>query len=148
MSNESGDTPMTIEPTNRERGWQKRLHYLVDEELNKHFMWQTANCGDLMAASVLACHGPNHPSLKELTSGTEEDVKKSVAQRSGLDSILGKYFQSIPIFMAQDGDIATVGSDPSLRAGCVVLDGQLVGKRSDRGTYRLPISRAVVVYRV
>jgi hypothetical protein len=145
---EEGDTPMVKPVTaRRQRGWETRLVREMNVFLKNTFDWQTCNCGDLMAVSIRACHGENHPILEELTHGTVFEVTKRVGDRGGLDKILGRYLERIPTLTAQDGDLATFGVQESVRAGCVVLNGQIVGLGEDR-VRRLPLSKAAAVYRV
>ncbi len=144
---EEGDTPLVITPTSRERGWENRLIKAIDAELKVPFSWEAHNCGDLMATAIRACHIGDHPLLDEITHGTKEQVTADIAKRGGLNTILKQHLQEIPRLRAQDGDLATIGNDPSNCAGAVVLSGMLVGKGEDK-VFRLPMSLATHIYRV
>lgn len=143
---EDGDAPL-IRNARRRRGWETRLVHDVDEFLKDPFHWPTHNCGHLMATAVLACHGDDHPLLDELRAGTQEECQAYLRSKGGMDKILGAYLEKIPVLMAQDGDLATFGVDPEVRAGCIVLSGQLVGLGEDK-VWRLPITKAAAIYRV
>jgi hypothetical protein len=139
-------------------GWQKRYLYLVEEELAKPFSWVDAHCVDLMAASVMACLGPDHPALKAIPRFEKgADTIRYLAEQGGLEKVLDRYFKVVPTAHAFEADLVLLkGQDGFEEAGAVVLDGQIVGKhppkKSESGytriAFRLPMQVAYKVYRV
>lgn len=139
--------------TRRLRGWDLKLIKLIDAQLNMPFDWVTSNCGHLMAASVIACHGDEHPALVELAGWTSKAiVEKHVEEAGGIDKILGRYFQRIPLLQAGQGDLCVIGTDGN-HAGCVIMEGMAIGKaeeirRSGTSAFRMPVQSALVAYKV
>lgn len=136
----------------RDGGWETRFHSLIAEELAKPFSWVNGSCIDLMAASVLACRGPKHPSILAIPEyTTDEQAQAELKKRGGLEKLLSKYFPDVPVLHAMQGDLVLLKSpaEASVMAGGVILDGVIVGKREGiKSAYRLPLSLAYKVYRV
>jgi len=136
--------------SDRIKSWDLRLIKYVTAELEKPFDWVTSNCGHLMAASVIACCGDEHPILEELT----KRLTKEEMEATNLEEVLGRYFFRLPsILHAQRGDLMLVKREDGLEAGCVLLDGYIVGKseklsRAGSNVFRLPIASAAVAFRV
>lgn len=138
----------------RLKGWQKRLIYALDIELDKPFLWDSANCGDLMGAAVEACMGPKHPVLQHLQTGKSgPEVIAYVQQEGGLEGILGRYFEEAAWMMASNGDLALVKIG-GIVAGGVVIDGKIKCKFEDadnvhsRNMFAFQLSKAYKVYKV
>lgn len=144
----------------RLKGWEKRFIRLAQEELDKPFDWQSANCGHLMGAAVTACHGPEHPILENLSRfKDEESVQMLLAEYGGLSMLLGSYFARVPVpILGQQADIGVYmgkvfdrhSSDyTTVEAGCIILDGVAVGKAegTDRPV-RIPIRSLKAVFAV
>lgn len=135
-------------------GWEADLNNRINIELAKPFDWKTSNCAHLMAASVIACVGPDHPSLIELSQYTSEEVIKGIISHAGgIGPILSRYFSQLgSVLQAQRGDLIVV-KGPLEEAGCVMMDGAIVGKMEEpnkRGeySYRLPRSQGSMAFRV
>lgn len=137
----------------RALGWQERLIYLVDEELAKPFDWVNAHCVDLIGASILACHGPDHPAFKAIPRyKTEAAVKRKLIELGGMQAILDKYFVEIPALHAFDGDAVLIRNpETEAMASGLMMGGRIVGKQppgSRLNAFYLPISAGHKFYRV
>ena len=131
----------------RLRNWETRFVDAMIAEQEAPFEWGKHDCALLMAASVRAIYGDNHPALSEFDKYKDESsAKRYLAKQGGLVKLIEKYFEPVNILSAQTGDIGVVEKD-GFASGAVIMDGMAVGK-SPEGVFRIPIKQLTKVYRV
>lgn len=131
----------------RKKNWELRLVEAISKEQNEPFEWGKHDCALLMAASVRAIYGDDHPALKEFSKYKDEKTaKRFLAKRGGLDRIVSEYFGEVNKLSAQQGDLGIYEAD-GFAAGLVIIDGSALGKSPD-GIFRMPIKKLTKVYRV
>lgn len=131
----------------RKKGWEERFIKAILIEQEAPFEWGKHDCAILMAASVKAIHGEDHPALEEFTKYTDEkSAKRHLAKHGGLVKLIEKYFEPVNILSAQQGDIGVVEAE-GFASGAVIVDGIALGK-SQEGVFRVPIKQLTKVYRV
>ena len=122
----------------RLKGWEERFIDAMLVEQEAPFEWGKHDCAILMAASVRAIHGEDHPALEEFKKYKDEKTaKKHLAKNGGLVKLIEKYFEPINALSAQQGDIGVVEAD-GFASGAVIVDGMALGK-SPEGVFRVPI---------
>lgn len=131
----------------RKKDWEERLIAAMIVEQDAPFEWGKHDCALLMAASVRAIYGDEHPSLEEFNKYTDEkSAKKYLTRRGGLQKIVSEYFAEVNMLSAQQGDLGILEAD-GYAAGVVIIDGVALGKSPD-GIFRVPIKKLTKVYRV
>jgi hypothetical protein len=140
----------------RLKGWERRLILDLEVELSLPFDWRYHNCGHLICASIRACIG-EHDIMRYLVGlESEQQVMDLLGREGGVSGIVGQWFNVVPHYMAQDGDVAVIDTKYydrhatevlTAEVGCVVLGGRLVGKR-EKGVFRLPLQKAKLIYHV
>lgn len=131
----------------RLKGWETRFVEAMLIEQEAPFEWGKHDCAILMAASVRALYGDDHPALGEFIKYTDEkSAKKHLAKNGGLVKLIEKYFEPVNALSAQQGDIGVVEAE-GFASGAVIVDGMALGK-SPEGVFRLPIKQLTKVYRV
>lgn len=116
--------------------------------LSQPFAWGSSDCAHLMAASVRACHGDDHPALAMLTRYSDErSARRLLRRQGGLAAAIARHFEEVPVLLAQTGDIGVVVRD-GVEAGMVIMEGQAVGKAEHSPHYRVPLRTLSRTFRV
>ncbi|MCW5722443.1 MAG: hypothetical protein KIS86_14990 [Devosia sp.] len=128
--------------------WEQRFVAVMPDVLSQPFAWGSADCAHLMASSVEACHGADHPVLADLSRyKTKAGALRLLKAGGGLSAMLARHFEEVPLLVAQTGDLGVLVVD-GVEAGLVVIDGQAVGKGEHAPHYRMPVRAMTRAFRV
>lgn len=139
---------MGAELRNRVRDWEQRFIAAMNEERRKAFVWGEADCGTLMGAAVRASV-PDHKALRLLKRySSKVGAKRMLALEGGLEALLDRHFEAVPVSLAQTGDIGLVIGPDGLAAGVAIEGAKAIGRDPERGSFFLPVSSVTKTYRV
>lgn len=128
--------------------WEQRFVAAMPAALDAPFAWGSADCAHLMAASVRACHGDDHPALSMLAGYQDKaSAMRRLSQLGSLSEALAVHFEEVPVLMAQTGDIGIVETHGG-EAGVVFIDGQAIGKAEHAPCFRVSVRAVARAFRV
>ena len=114
----------------RQEGWENKLEELVQTKRHQPFDWGTNNCVGFVAEAQIAMTGETDFPEALTDIGSKYNAYRLIRKRvKNITDGANKYFQSIPITMAQRGDIVEIETCEGPAVGiCLGSNAVFIGK--------------------
>lgn len=131
----------------RKEDWAKRLSAFLDERRDMPFEWGKNDCLTFLAKAAEAMTGVDYYAEYSGYSN-EEEANLKLNQNGGIIAIINKYLGggTKNVLTAGRGDVAIVKM-PELMAGIVDDSGRYIAVVSKEGLRRIPLEKAIRVWR-